>query len=192
MKRSLIAAATAATLIAAPVWAQKQEGYEAHHPGGKPPAQATPAPGGGAMGSGMMGGGMMGQGMMGGGMMGRGMMGGGMMGQGMGPGGMLEGLSLSDEQQSKVQGIHDETHQKHWDLMGKMMQEGNKMRDALAAARTDRAAAEAAFKRMNELREQMFAARLDAHAKLDAVLAPEQRAKLRQRMRGGGWMMMMH
>jgi len=139
----------------------------------------------------MMGQGMMGRGMMGSGMMSPGMMGGGMMQHGGGPGAMLEKLGFTEEQQSKIQKIHDEMRQKHWDLMGRMMQEGNHLRDAFGASGTDRAAAEKAFKRMNELREQMFAGRLDAQAKLETELTPEQRAKRRQHMRRGGWMMMM-
>ena len=184
MKLELIAACAAAVILSTPAWAQQAD-HEKHHPGAQG-AQSAP----GTMGGGMMGQGMMGQDMMGGGMMGGGMMGSGMMRQRMGPGAMLEDLSLSEEQQSKVQRIHDDVQLKQWDLMGRMMQERNHMRDAFGASGTDRAAAEKAFKRMNELREQMFAARLDAHAKLEAALTPEQRAKLRQRMRGGGWMMM--
>jgi len=193
MKRTLMATCAATVFLAASGWAQQAE-HEKHHPGGQP-AQAAPAPGGGPtgpgmMGPGMMGGGMMGPGMMGPGTMGPGMMGGGMMRHGAGPGAMLENLGLTEDQQSKVQKIHDEVRQHHWDLMGRMMQEGNHMRDAFGASSTDRAAAEKAFKRMNELREQMFAGRLDAQAKLEAVLTTEQRAKLRQHMRRGAWMMM--
>jgi Spy/CpxP family protein refolding chaperone len=175
-------AIAAATVLATSAWAQ-----HAGHGEGQPGEKA--APGSSGMSGATMGPGMMGQGMMGGGMMGGGMMGRGMMGHGMGPGAMLEDLALSEEQQSKVEKIHDEMRQKHWELMGRMMQEGNQMRDAFGAKGVDRAAAERAFKRMNELREQMFAARLDAHAKVEGLLAPEQRAKLRQRMRGGGMMM---
>jgi len=186
-------AAVAAAVLAAPVWAQSQD-HEKHHPG-EPAAQPAPGTGGGMMGGGMMGGGMMGGGMMNpammqGGMMGHGMMAGGMMGRGMGHGALLEQLGLTEEQQAKVQPIHDEMQQKHWELMGKIMQERNKLRDALSGPKTDRPAAEAAFKRTSALREQMFAARLEAHAKLEAALSPEQRTKLRQFMRRGGWMMM--
>ncbi len=145
----------------------------------------------GASGS-MMGGGTTGQGMMGGGMMGHGMMGSAMMGRGMGAGALVDDLGLSDEQRSSVQRIHDEARLKQWDLMGRMMQEEIRLRDAFGGPGTDRAASEKAFKQMNAVREQMFVARLDAQEKLEAALTPEQRAKLRQRVRGGGWMMMMH
>ncbi|OGA16558.1 MAG: hypothetical protein A3I63_11745 [Betaproteobacteria bacterium RIFCSPLOWO2_02_FULL_66_14] len=147
------------------------------------------------MGCPMVAGGMMGQGMMGPGMMERGMPRGGMMhpgmmGQGMGPGGMLEGLDLTDEQQAKLRKIHEGVRDRHWESMGQMMKEGSRMRDLLAAPKMDRPALEAAHRRMSALREQMFMAQLDAHAQVEVLLAPEQRAKLHQRLRGGGAMMM--
>jgi Spy/CpxP family protein refolding chaperone len=205
MKRNLIAAAIAAALFSMPAWAQ-QAGQERGMMG-------QGMMGGGTTGQGMMGGGMMGgmtgqgmtgQGMMGGGLMGRGMghgmMGGGMMGGmmrsammggGMGAGALVADLRLTEEQANKAQAIHDETRRKQWELMGRLMDEGSRMRDAFRASGTDRAAAEKAFKQINALREQMFAAHLDAQQKLEGVLTPEQRTRLRERVHGGGWMMMM-
>lgn len=217
MKRTLIAGSVTALLLSLPAWAQQAE-HEKHHPG-ESPVSTAPAPGspvrgpgagsgmmgcammaGSTMGPGMMGPGMMGPGMMGPGMMGPGMMergmsrgrmmGPGMMGQGMGPGAMLDGLDLTEEQQTKVQKIHDELRDRHWESMGQMMKEGSRMRDLFAAPKMDRPALEAAHRRVSALRDQMFMAQLDAYAQLEALLTPEQRAKLHQRMRGGGWMMM--
>jgi Spy/CpxP family protein refolding chaperone len=122
-------------------------------------------------------------------MMGRGMMGPGMMGQGMGPGAMLDGLDLTEEQRAKLQKIHDELRDRHWESMGQMMKEGSRMRELFAAPKMDRPALEAAHRRMSALRDQMFMAQLDAHAQVETSLTPEQRAKLRQRMRRGGMMM---
>lgn len=199
MNRALIAAPLAALFFAMPAWAQQSD-HEKHHPGEPPvataPDNAVKAPraaGPGMMGCPMMAGGMMEQGTMGPGMMGRGMprggmMGPGMTGQGMGPGAMLDGLGLSDEQQATLQKIHEGVRDRNWESMGQMMKEGSRMRELFAAPMFDRAAAEATHKRMGALREQMFMAQLDAHAQVEALLAPEQRAKLRQRMRGGGMM----
>lgn len=201
MKRTVIAVSVAALLVAWPSWAQQAE-HQKHHPGQSPaaapsdssvigPRAAVP---GMMMGCPMMAGGMMGQGPMGPGMMERGMprggmMGPGMMGQGRGPGAMLEDLDLPEEQQAKLRKIHDELRDRNWASMGQMMKEGSRLRDLFAAPTLDRAAAEAAYRRMNALREQMFMAQLDAHAQVEALLAPEQRAKLRQRLRRGGMMM---
>ena len=200
MKHTLIAASVASLIFATPAGAQQAE-HEKHHPG-EPPTATAPggvdkgarAAGPGMMGCPMMAGGMMGQGTMGPGLMERGMprggmMGPGMMGQGMGPGAMLEGLDLPEAQQAKLRKIHDELRDRNWASMGQMMKEGSRMRDLFAAPTLDRVAAEAAHKRMSALREQMFMAQLDAHTQVEALLAPEQRAKLRQRMRGGGMMM---
>ncbi len=216
MKRTLMTAAVAALLLPVSTWAQQAD-QEKHHPGEPPVAAASalmdcPMMAGGMMGQGMMGPGMMGPGMMGPGMMGPGMMGPGMMGpgmmergmprggmmgpgmmdRGMGPGAMLKGLDLTEEQQAKLRKIRDELRDRNWTSMGQMMKERSRMRELFAAPNLDRAAAEAAHKRMSALREQMFMARLDAHAQIEASLAPDQRAKLRQRMRRGGGMMMMH
>lgn len=211
MKRTLITAAVAALLFPMSALAQQTD-HEKEHPR-KPPDIAASAPGGavtgppaagpammgcpmmsgGVMRPGMMRPGMMGPGMMGPGMVGPGMMErprSGMMGEGQGPGAMLDGLDLTEEQQARLRKIRDELRDRNWTSMGQMMREGSYMRELFAATRLDRAATEAAYKRMNALREQMFTTRLDAHAQIEASLTPDQRAKLRQRMRGGGAMMM--
>ena len=82
----------------------------------------------GWMGPGMMDG--QGYGMMGGQGMGPGMMG----GYGMGPYAML---SLSDDQRSKINKIHDAERKQHWAIMGKMMDVENKQRDLLAENEPD-------------------------------------------------------
>lgn len=198
-----IVTAVAAVLVSAPALGQQVE-HEKHHPS-ESPAAAVPAPGGaasdpaaarpGMKACAMMAGGMMGRRMMGPGMMGQDMMAGrmmspGAMGHGMGPEAMLEGLGLTVEQQAKARKVHDDLRDRHWEIMGRMMKEGRSMRDLLAAPTMDRPALEAAHRRMSALREQMFMAQLDARAQLESILAPEQRAALRQRMRGGGGMMM--
>jgi len=173
MKRKLIAAAAAAALFAAPVWA--------HGPG--------MADGGMMMGPGMTGGGMMGPGMMGGGMMGPGMMGGGMMGPGMMGGGMMgpgtmggyPGVNLSDEQRAKVSAIQREVMRKQWELMGKMHEQQFNMHDLFESGKDD-AAARKAFDEMSDAHKQMFQNMLEARKRIDAVLTDEQRKQLK----GGG------
>lgn len=188
-RKTLIAAAlmgATAVGVAAPAGAQQ---------GGYGPGYGT---GPGMMDPGMMGGGYgagageaygsgYGMGMMGPGTTG-GMMSGAMMSGGMGYGALFQDLGLTEEQARQARAIRDETRNKQWDLMGQMMQERTRMQDAVGERGVDRAAAEKAFKQMNALREQMFAARLDAQQKLEGVLTPEQRAKLRSRGHGGGMM----
>jgi len=172
---------------------------------------ATPAPGPGMMGHGMMGQGMMGQGMMGQGMMGHGMMGQGMMGHGMmgqgmmghgmmgqgmmdhgmmgpGVGRALSMLDLNDAQRKEVLKLHDEQRRKHWELAGKMHDEMAALRDAWwSDGKRDRAAVLAAHKRIGELRQQALESRLDAADRLDQVLTAEQREQFRRL--GSRWML---
>lgn len=158
-----------------------------------------PGPGSGygpgsGMGPGMMGGGGygMGPGMMGG-MMGPGMMGGYGPGYGMGPGmmggygpgygmgyGMPYQLNLTPEQQNKLNALHEDLAKKNWDLAGKMHEESYKLRNLMGAEKPDRAAITNQYKKLQELRQQRFTARLDAQEKIDGVFTKEQKQQLRR------------
>lgn len=136
----------------------------------------------GGYGSGM-GGGMMGPGMMGGmGMMGmgHGMMGMGMMG-GMGPFGML---NLSDEQRGKLDKIHDESRRKHWDIMGKVMDESAKLRDLYREETLDAKKIGAVYDRIFKLKREAIDASIDALNKANTVLTKEQRDEWQRMKRG--------
>lgn len=134
---------------------------------------------GAGYGPGMMGGGY-GAGMMGGGY-GPGMMGG--FGLGFGHG-LQRALGLRDDQRAKLDAIDDELAAKRLDIARRMRGQAAAMREAISAEPRDRAAMEAAFARMNALRQEMFTAQLDARDKVDAVLTPEQRKAMR---RWGPW-----
>ena len=132
------------------------------------------------MGPGMMGGqGMMGgSGMMG---MGAGMMGGGMMG--------LHGLNmldLGDEQRGKINAIHDKLRKQHWEVMGKMMDEHNALRDLYDAETLDGKKIGATYDRIFKLKRQMIDTGIKAHNEAVAVLTKEQREQLKQLRRGRG------
>jgi Spy/CpxP family protein refolding chaperone len=193
--------------ISAGAWAQPQ-GYGPGYGmgpgmmGGYGAGQGGPYGPGYGMGPGMMGGygpgygmgpGMMGgygpgygmgPGMMGG-MMGPGMMGGwggggpGMMGGGMGYG-MLFQLNLSNDQWNKVNAIHEDLGKKQWDLMGKMREEGYKLRNLLVAEKRDRAALTNQYKKVQDLRLQAFQTRLEAREKIEGVLTADQKTQLRR------------
>lgn len=136
----------------------------------------------------------MGPGMMGeyGWGMGPGMMGGygpggGMMGPGMWGGYGLQS-SLTDEQHSKIAAIQDDFARKRWDLMGRMEEESFKLQQFYSAGKRDESAINAVYKRMSELRRQMFDTNVDARKKMEAVLTKEQREQMRRGWRGGwGW-----
>ena len=108
---------------------------------------------------------------------------GGMMGYGYG---MQGALDLSDDQRKKVDAVHDELQSRTWEITGKMRAEMAKMREAMASEPRDKAALDASYKRLNELRQQRFDARLTARDQMDAVLTKEQRQSMR---RWGPWWM---
>jgi Spy/CpxP family protein refolding chaperone len=124
--------------------------------------------GGYGMGPGMGGYGM-GPGMMGG--MGPGMMGGG---YGMGPQGLSD---LTAEQRTQIAKIRDETRKKHWDLMGKMMDEQARLQDLYDAPKRDADAIANAHKKLSELQRRMYEDAADAHKRMESVLTKEQQEK---------------
>lgn len=132
-----------------------------------------------------MGGGMMGgDGVMGGYGMGPGMMGDQGRGYGMGSGmmggyGARADLHLTAEQRSKIAKIQDDVRRKHWDLMGKMQDERSQMNEEFNAEPRDDAALSKSFRKMSELRQQMFDSSLAAQKQMDAVLTAEQREKMK-------------
>ena len=167
-----------------------------------PGDQTQPGPGygtgpGGGYGYGM-GPGMMGPGWGGGYGMGPGMMGPGY-GYGMGPGmmgsfgpdyGMGSGtmfgygtrsdLNLSAEQRSKIAKIQNDVRRKHWEIMGKMQDEQALMNEQFESESRDDAALSKSYRKMSELRQQMFDLSLSAQKQIDAVLTKEQRDKMKR------------
>ena len=127
-------------------------------------------------------------------------MGGGMMGgYGMGADGMMDGqgrgygmgfgmmggygsradLHLTSEQRSKIAKIQDDVRRKHWDLMGKMQDERSQMNEQYNADPRDDAALSKSYRKMSELRQQMFDLSLAAQKQVDTVLTAEQREKMK-------------
>jgi Spy/CpxP family protein refolding chaperone len=137
------------------------------------------------MGGSMMGGyAMGGDGMMGGYGIGPGMMDGQGRGYGMGSGmmggsGSRADLHLTTEQRSKIAKIQDDVRRKHWDLMGKMQDERSQMNEQFNAQPRDDAALSASYRKMSELRQQMFDLSLAAQKQMDTVLTAEQREKMK-------------
>ena len=126
--------------------------------------------GGYGMGSGMMGG-------YGGYGMGPGMMG----GYGMGP---LSALNLTEDQHSKINKIFDDERKQHWAVMGKMMDEQNKLRDLYEQTEPDPKKVGAAYGAIAKLRQQMLETHIQANNEMQKVLTKEQREQLGQWRRG--------
>jgi len=121
-----------------------------------------------------------GYGMMGGGY-GPGMMGGygGGYGRGFG-GGFAAALNLSDEQQEKIFAIQEEHRRKNVDTMSKVRTETFKLRRMYNAESVDSKAFVEQQGKVDELRRNMLASRLETHKKIQSVLTPEQRKQVRQ------------
>jgi Spy/CpxP family protein refolding chaperone len=114
--------------------------------------------------------------------MGPGMMGGYGMGPGMGMGGGWgvgpQGLSdLTPDQRSKINKIQDDTRRKHWELMGKVMEEQSRLRDLYDAPKRDADAITSSHKKISELQRKMYEESADAHKRMEAVLTKEQQEK---------------
>jgi Spy/CpxP family protein refolding chaperone len=126
---------------------------------------------------------MMGGGGPGGGFGPGGGMGPGMMGGGIGYG-MLAQLNLTPEQWDKVNAIQEETSKKNWELAGRMQDEMIKLRNMMFSEKRDRSALTNQYKKLQDLRQQRFQARLEVQEKIDGVLTKEQKTQIR---RFGPW-----
>ncbi|MDO9008432.1 MAG: Spy/CpxP family protein refolding chaperone [Thiobacillus sp.] len=136
-------------------------------------------------GHGMMGGDGMGPGMMGGYGMGPGMM----SGYGMGPGMMGaywgSGLDLTDDQQSRVNKIQDETRKSHWAMMRDMMNQQAKLCALYQAPKRDNAAIAATYKEFGKLQQKMYDSSVEAQKRMEAILTKEQQEKQQTYWRKG-------
>ncbi len=158
------AAALAAS--AATAWAQDADEYGGYGPYGMGPGMMW---GGGGYGPGMMGGYSTGPGMVWG-------------------YGAFNELNLSDEQRAKIEKIFDTERNQHWAIMGKMLEEQDKLRDLYNANEPDPKKVGAAYGQIAKLRQQMLETHVQASNQAQQVLTKEQREQWQQWRRGGwGW-----
>lgn len=137
---------------------------------------------GGGYGAGMMGYGYgHGMGMMGG--YGPGMMG----GYGMGP---LNMLNLSDDQRRHYNAITSDLRKKHWEHMGKILEDEQRLEELYSKERPDPKAIAKVQADIDAVRRQMIEESVEAQNKLNDLVTDEQRKELREYWRGGagpGW-----
>ena len=106
----------------------------------------------------------------------------GMMGPQMGLGLDYGQLKLSDEQRDKILAIERSASSKRWELMGRMREQGLRMRENDVTGKLDDEALRKNYQAMSEVHKAMFEASLQARRDVLAVLTPEQRKQL-----GRGW-----
>lgn len=119
-----------------------------------------------------------GPGMMGGGYggYGPGMMG----GYGPGAGRGMAALNLTDEQQEKIFAIHEQQRTKNFGTMTKLRSEMFKLQRMANAESPDTKAVVEQQKKVDDLRREMLASRLEVRKEVQKVLTPEQRKQFRQ------------
>jgi Spy/CpxP family protein refolding chaperone len=120
-------------------------------------------------------------------------------GQGMGPGMMggpgmaspfspeaLAALNLTEEQKTKVKGIHRDLQRKRHGLMGSLQDARWQAQDSAKSAEIDMAGARKNYDTMAAIHKQLFEAQLEAHKSIEGVLTKEQRDQLRKAPRHHG------
>ena len=86
-------------------------------------------------------------------------------------------LNLTAEQRSKIGKIQEDVRHMHWDLMGKIQDEQVQMTEQFNSDKPDDAALSKSYRKVSELRHQMFDLSLSARSQIDAVLTKDQREK---------------
>lgn len=86
--------------------------------------------------------------------------------------GMLESLGLTAEQRAALDAVHEDLWRAEWDVMGDMQ--------ALMWNTLGPRSQGAGYDEMIVLRREMLASLDEARTRIDAVLTPEQRDRLRQ------------
>lgn len=101
---------------------------------------------------------------------------------GMGPGmmggyGMRSDLNLSTDQRSKIAKIQNDVRRQRWSMMDKMQDEQSQMHEQYYSDNPDDEMLKKSYRKMSDLRQQMFDLSLDTQRQIDGVLTKEQRQK---------------
>jgi Spy/CpxP family protein refolding chaperone len=99
--------------------------------------------------------------------------------------GLYDALDLSDEQQTKINKIQDETRKSHWSIMGEMMDQQAELRDLYSAPKQDSAAIDETYKKLGQLQQKMYESSVEAQKRIETILSKEQQEKLRKYSRRG-------
>jgi len=89
-------------------------------------------------------------------------------------------LNLNAEQRSKIAKIQNDVRRKHWKIMGKMQDEQALMNEQYESESRVDATLSKGYRKMSELRQEMFDLSLSVQKQIDTVLTKEQRDKLKR------------
>ena len=94
----------------------------------------------------------------------------------------LMGLGLDEKQKEALKALHSKTMKDMTKKRADEMIAGIELRDLLDKDPVDMKAVEAAAKKSESLRTEMFLAHVRAHEEMKSILTPEQRKKLKEMM----------
>ncbi|MHB8453506.1 MAG: Spy/CpxP family protein refolding chaperone [Acidiferrobacterales bacterium] len=96
----------------------------------------------------------------------------------------LDALNLTDQQRKTINGVFDAERKQHWVVMGKMLDEQEKLRDLFAQDEPDPKKVGAVYGQIAILRQQMIEAHVQAENQMQNVLTKEQREQFHEWRRG--------
>jgi Spy/CpxP family protein refolding chaperone len=96
---------------------------------------------------------------------------------------LLRALNLSEEQHAKIKKLADELKHKNWATQGLINDETAQLSDLYEADKRDPAAIGKEYQKVFDLKRQMIETYLDVQNRIEDVLTPEQRARIKEERR---------
>jgi hypothetical protein len=103
--------------------------------------------------------------------------------------GLTGDLGLNSQQQQKANDIKFELRKKHWEIMGRMIDQQAALQNAYASERPDPKTVGGVYSQIFELKRQMIEVALEASNKLMDILTEDQRNQVRKMHQGHSGMM---
>ncbi|MCW9025488.1 MAG: Spy/CpxP family protein refolding chaperone [Gammaproteobacteria bacterium] len=96
----------------------------------------------------------------------------------------MSALNLNEQQEQKILDIQDEWRKNRWQLMGQLNDERIKLRQLYNSDKRDADKIDAQQQRIFDLQRKLKRESIDIQNRMDVVLAPEQKDRIRSY---GGW-----
>ena len=98
---------------------------------------------------------------------------------------MVITLDLNEEQRSKINKLSDELQHNNWATKGLIMDESAKLRDLYAADKRDPSVIGKEYRKIFDLQLKIIEATVTTQNRIEEILTPEQRAKLKSMRQSG-------